>query len=621
MHTAKLTSLHQTLSQETRPEHRYTLLMEMAETLETISKRNDEQRKYIKDALHIALSLEDEDRAYHAYYMLSQWYYHNSDYGNASFYAEEAVAIAQRLEDIAKEFTSLRIIANIHSVLGNHQESVRLHTNLLRLEESEDNIQHLAIIYMNLGAGYIRLAQWKEAEEKTNKSIEYFRRLNLPDTPKYTMNAYENLSYIYSHLDSHNNEALEMAQVAMDVAKANELPMTNSGFMLLGRAYMKLSEYDLARHYLEQALLTDVGMAGDFWNGLIQQQFAELELTLEHYDEAETRLLTALTLFTRLNTKNEIIQVHYALYVLYKQRGNLKDALYHMEVRHMLSHQLVNYQIDALIQINNTRHEMETTRLQQQAELERLKRAEQELEQRKSTEKHTLELALERGKVRMLSEFIGNTSHDLRTPLSVIHTQTYLIRKLNDPARQEEALNKIEAHARQLNIAINGLQTMAKLDSELDGELMNVDLNAMLQSVLAEERPKILERAHHITLELQDGLPFVKGNLRYLRVAISELVTNAIIYTPSKGHILFKTFEAHGSVTFSVQDNGMGISEVDLPRIFDRFFKADDARRMNGSGTGLGLTMVKKIAEAYGGIIEVHSTLAQGSTFRLSFLI
>ncbi len=621
MHTAKLTSLHQTLSQETRPEHRYTLLMEMAKTLEIISKRNDEQRKYIKDALHIALSLEDEDRAYHAYYMLSQWYYHNSDYGNASFYAEEAVAIAQRLEDIAKEFTSLRIIANIHSVLGNHQESVRLHTNLLRLEESEDNIQHLAIIYMNLGAGYIRLAQWKEAEEKTNKSIEYFRRLNLPDTPKYTMNAYENLSYIYSHLDSHNNEALEMAQVAMDVAKANELPMTNSGFMLLGRAYMKLSEYDLARHYLEQALLTDVGMAGDFWNGLIQQQFAELELTLEHYDEAETRLLTALTLFTRLNTKNEIIQVHYALYVLYKQRGNLKDALYHMEVRHMLSHQLVNYQIDALIQINNTRHEMETTRLQQQAELERLKRAEQELEQRKSTEKHTLELALERGKVRMLSEFIGNTSHDLRTPLSVIHTQTYLIRKLNDPARQEEALNKIEAHARQLNIAINGLQTMAKLDSELDGELMNVDLNAMLQSVLAEERPKILERAHHITLELQDGLPFVKGNLRYLRVAISELVTNAIIYTPSKGHILFKTFEAHGSVTFSVQDNGMGISEVDLPRIFDRFFKADDARRMNGSGTGLGLTMVKKIAEAYGGIIEVHSTLAQGSTFRLSFLI
>jgi two-component system sensor histidine kinase BaeS len=107
------------------------------------------------------------------------------------------------------------------------------------------------------------------------------------------------------------------------------------------------------------------------------------------------------------------------------------------------------------------------------------------------------------------------------------------------------------------------------------------------------------------------------GDEIYLSRAVTNLITNAINFTPSGGEIAIDVYGRGEDVVIQVADSGIGISEEDLPHIFDRFFKSDPARSGEKGGTGLGLPITKKIVEAHGGTIEVESVLGEGSTFRL----
>jgi signal transduction histidine kinase len=156
---------------------------------------------------------------------------------------------------------------------------------------------------------------------------------------------------------------------------------------------------------------------------------------------------------------------------------------------------------------------------------------------------------------------------------------------------------------------------MERLDTSSDFVLTRLKVADLLKELDRTMRPLADKKQIAFTLEVADDLKLIRGQRKELITALSHIIENAIQYTPSDGNINIRAYASDDSVIVEVVDTGIGISEADLPRIFERFYRVDQAR--TGRGAGLGLSIAKKIIEIHNGRIEVVSAPNQGSTFKV----
>jgi two-component system phosphate regulon sensor histidine kinase PhoR len=217
-------------------------------------------------------------------------------------------------------------------------------------------------------------------------------------------------------------------------------------------------------------------------------------------------------------------------------------------------------------------------------------------------------------------EFVANVSHELRTPLTVIRGFTETLRDgaLNDPVAAPRFLATINKHVDQLQNLVSDLLELSKLESSPEmPRRVSVDLAAVTRRVVDLLMPTAQTKHQALSVEISGHLPRIVGNPDYLERAISNLIDNAIKYTPESGAIGVSISYNHESVTIEVHDNGIGIPAADLDRIFERFYRVDRSRSREMGGTGLGLSIVKHVAQVHGGSVDVTSTPSAGSRFRL----
>jgi len=232
-------------------------------------------------------------------------------------------------------------------------------------------------------------------------------------------------------------------------------------------------------------------------------------------------------------------------------------------------------------------------------------------------EKITFDLALEQEHMRLLSKFIGTTSHELRTPLTIINTSLYLLRKTNDPAKQEDRLGIIEHQVAQLTRLISQMHMLLRIESANDtSKVTEVSLNKMLSRLENDYQANVTKKELTLQLVFADELPNLNVNPDQLLVALQNVLENAINYTIA-GTIRLQSELRGSEVILTVQDNGVGIDAEDLPHIFERFYKVEKNKRRSGVAAGLGLAITQRIMELGGGRIEVESQVGKGSTFRL----
>ena len=219
-------------------------------------------------------------------------------------------------------------------------------------------------------------------------------------------------------------------------------------------------------------------------------------------------------------------------------------------------------------------------------------------------------------------EFVANVSHELRTPLTVIkgYVETLRDGALDDRGRAMQYLGTVEKHTEQLTSLVDDLLSLSRLDSTTAVPAPRaVHLAKVAAKVVELMAPAAERKGHKLLLQAADGLHPVVGNPEYLERAVSNLVENAMKYTPQNGLIKVEVRGEHGQAVLEVTDNGIGIAADDVPRIFERFYRAERSRSRDMGGTGLGLSIVKHIVQAHGGTVEVQSTPGEGSTFRLKF--
>ncbi len=221
---------------------------------------------------------------------------------------------------------------------------------------------------------------------------------------------------------------------------------------------------------------------------------------------------------------------------------------------------------------------------------------------------------------KVRQEFVANVSHELRTPLTAIKGYAETLRDggLRDPARAAEFVEVIHRHAERLRALIEDLLDLAAVEQG-EARLKPAPVRARDAVAQAEAviRPAAGSRRQTLSLDLPADLPEVVADRDRLAQVLINLLDNAVKFTPEGGRVAVTGSAAGGRVTLAVSDNGVGIAPADLPRIFERFYRADRSRDRREGGTGLGLAIAKHLTQAMGGTIEVESLLGSGTTFRI----
>lgn len=225
-------------------------------------------------------------------------------------------------------------------------------------------------------------------------------------------------------------------------------------------------------------------------------------------------------------------------------------------------------------------------------------------------------LSPEREMAFLRREFVANVSHELKTPLTSIrgYAETLLQGGLTDEENRERFVETIRKQAMRLEALVEDLLVLADLDRPDAGlELRDWDLGVIVRETAERFEEIARRRSLRFEMEVRAGLHAICDRKR-IEVALSNLLDNAIKYT-ERGRVLVILTREGERLRVSVADTGRGIAPEHIPRVFERFYRADRARARTLGGTGLGLSIVKHAVQLHGGEVGVESRLDEGSTF------
>ncbi|OPX85646.1 MAG: Alkaline phosphatase synthesis sensor protein PhoR [Pelotomaculum sp. PtaB.Bin117] len=218
----------------------------------------------------------------------------------------------------------------------------------------------------------------------------------------------------------------------------------------------------------------------------------------------------------------------------------------------------------------------------------------------------------------MRSEFVANVSHELRTPLTSIKgfTETLLDGALEDAQTTKHFLEIIYVESERLTRLIDELLNLSKIeDHKVAPDWQPVSMHELMERTVAIFKPRAAEKDLNIEVVLPEKLPMVHGDPDMLGQVLINLIDNAVSYTQNGGMIRVSAQSSGDKVKVEVQDNGIGIPEDSISRVFERFYRVDKARSREQGGTGLGLSIVKHIIDVHHGNVQVKSKVGEGSTF------
>ncbi len=215
---------------------------------------------------------------------------------------------------------------------------------------------------------------------------------------------------------------------------------------------------------------------------------------------------------------------------------------------------------------------------------------------------------------RIKSDFISTVSHDLRSPLTAILGFSELIERAGTVnEHQKEYINRVQSSVQSITVLIDDLLKLGRIEAGFDTRKEITSLDHLIRYTVENYRKRLVEKGQNVVLDLPGNTLSVFANPVQMRQLFDNLLDNAIKYTPAGGLITIRASVTQNQVLIQFIDNGIGIPAVDLPYVFDKFYRSSTATSV--PGTGLGLSIVRSIVENHEGRIWVDSTAGVGSTF------
>ncbi len=220
---------------------------------------------------------------------------------------------------------------------------------------------------------------------------------------------------------------------------------------------------------------------------------------------------------------------------------------------------------------------------------------------------------------QMRRDFVGNVSHELRTPLTVFkgYLDTMLDSRDHIDGRFYRPLQQMDLQIRRMESLLHDLLWLSRIESERSQKkTVKVDMAALLEELQEELAQSHPERSLELDIQQRDA---VFGDYQELHSAVSNLVLNAIKYSPDDTVVTVRWSRQGNALVLAVIDRGVGVEQAHIPRLTERFYRVDESRSSQTGGTGLGLAIVKHVAASHGATLDIQSRPGHGSTFALSF--
>lgn len=231
-------------------------------------------------------------------------------------------------------------------------------------------------------------------------------------------------------------------------------------------------------------------------------------------------------------------------------------------------------------------------------------------------EESAMRLMVQGEKLKAMQEMIAHFTHDLRAPLTSIVTGLFLAeRQTQNPERVQARFEAIREQTRLLEMMIQDVLTFSRFEVVPALNRQTVDLGGMLDKIKQNLTPQIEQKRLDFQLAAPPTGCSLSGDADGLNRLFSNLVENAVKYSLEDGKVAVRLETQDDWVTVTIQDAGIGIDPAEVPRIFEQFFRASSAKEAGIVGTGVGLAIVKRVADLHGGTVDVQSDLGQGTTF------
>jgi len=213
-------------------------------------------------------------------------------------------------------------------------------------------------------------------------------------------------------------------------------------------------------------------------------------------------------------------------------------------------------------------------------------------------------------------QFVGDAAHELRSPLTAVQLQLSLLKRASGEEERAAAIERLERGVQRSNRLVQQLLTLARQDPRLlDVDSENVDMQQLARELVADFEPQALLHRQTLRLESAPEAVLVRGDREALRVMLSNLIDNALRYTPSQGSVIVRAARQGDAALIEVEDTGLGIPPEQRLRVFDRFYRVPRAAAEEGSG--LGLAIVKRVADRHAATVSLDDG-SSGSGLRVS---
>lgn len=619
-----------------------------------------EAQQYANKALHLSQSINYKKGIADSYVNMGRIYAHHADFSESLRHYFKAQELFTELESKCDIAAVNDLIGRLYDKQGNFTQALRYKNEALEIYEAAGKQKEIADIFNSIGITYEARNDYDKALENWQKALEIYEKLGDTNSMARPIN---NLGVVYEVRQEYE-KAQQWYQRSLDIDYRNN---NKHGIAIsynnLASIHTQLHQFDSAQNFLNKSLDISIetgakqiemetykylsaldSTRGDYLAALVHfkrynqmhdslfnaekmQQISSLQFRNQiEKTEKENALLKQQQrhqrIFILVITISALLFLLLTILLLISNRKKNKayDMLTQQTVALINQKEQIQMQAKRLKRANEMLHEKNEEISQQNEQIEHHK---QHLEQIVHQRTADLELAKERAEQsdKLKTAFLTNMSHEVRTPLNAITGFANLILMAKTtPEKRKTYVDTILNNAAILLRSINNITEIARIEAgiiELDFQQINV--NALMRDLYTHFKSyKKQMTKESVDIDLQ--LPESEADLFFdtepakLREILSVLIENAIIFTPQGRVTLGYTF-TETRITFFVKDTGIGISKEKQEVIFDRFRKAHDENQIHTPGSGVGLTIARKLTLLLNGDIELESTTNEGSVF------
>ncbi|MCS6990139.1 MAG: tetratricopeptide repeat protein [Chloroherpetonaceae bacterium] len=561
--------------------------------------------------------------------------YHNlSDYRASLDYYQRCLVVQREIGDRRGLARTLSQMGAVYFNIADYSNAMECYHRSLNLSQETGDAHGEAIAEANIGDVYFALADYVSALESYQKSLERFRRVN--DRRGEAMSL-SNIGSAFEKLGD-PSKAFKFQTDALEAFRDIRcFDGEIKALMAIGSLREQTGNFEEARELYEKAATLSRRLGDRFAeaNALLRQGALLLSSDFQARDEQNAIPLVkeALSIAERIEAREIVCKAHQSLAEAYKRRGEFEVALKHHEEFYRAREAIFNAESDKRLRNLQIAHQLERTRRESelfQKQAEDLKQANDALSAVLIEMERHKKLAEEASLFK--TNLLSIAAHDLRNPLSTIVSIADFVQavltevkggaSVTKLAEAEELLKLIHDSAKRMFKLIARILQSAQIESgKFQPSKSLADLYYVAHSVINENRAQAERKEQKINFMGELGA-FANVDVECVRDAFENLVSNAIKYTP-KGKSIFarlsvaqKPDQNERAIVFAVRDEGQGLTEDDMKRLFGRFERLSARPTGGESSTGLGLSIVKQLVELHGGKVWAESEgKDKGATF------